>query len=167
MKPWMPQNQIDLIQSYLKPTDTMLEYGAGGSTLYFSQYVEKYVSIEHDINWIDKIRENKMPDNVELHYCAPNNKIQLPTWEGNPEDFQNYISFIDTLTYKNYDKVFIDGRVRVKCSVKVLDYLNTDSLVFVHDFFERDRYHKILEYYKIIDQDRNTRPSLVILKKHE
>jgi len=40
--------------------------------------------------------------------------------------------------------------------------------VFFHDFFERERYHDILNYYKIINEDKNNgkNPSLVVLRKN-
>jgi len=42
-----------------------LEWGAGGSTLYFSKIVSSYVSIEHDKSWYDKLT-SQIDDNVEL-----------------------------------------------------------------------------------------------------
>lgn len=143
----------------------MLEYGSGGSTLYFSQYVQKYISIEHDINWFNKMQGYKMPDSVELYYCAPNNQIKLPVWEGSPADFHDYICFIDTLPRKHYNKVLIDGRARKQCGIKVLDYISEETVVFVHDFFERARYCELMQYYRIIDKDDDNRPSLVVLQK--
>ena len=37
----MTKNEIECIEKYLKPTDIMLEWGAGGSTLYFSRKVKR------------------------------------------------------------------------------------------------------------------------------
>lgn len=166
MKPWMTDKQIDLITKYLKPKDIMLEYGAGGSTLYFSKYVKTYVSIEHDNEWIKKIQSiiNCEP-NIELHYCAPNNPIKLPVSRGSHVDFKNYINYIDTIQYKHYDVVLIDGRARQYCAQKILNYIDKDSIVFVHDFFERKRYYSIKQYYNIVDKDDTTTPSLVVLSK--
>ena len=143
----------------------MFEYGAGGSTLYFSQYVEKYVSIEHNINWFNKMQGHKMPNNVDLRYCAPNNQIKLPVWHGSSADFHDYICFIDTIPYKHYDKVLIDGRARKQCGEKILDYISAESIVFVHDFFERKRYHELMQFYRIIDQDKDNNPSLAVFQK--
>lgn len=166
MKPWMTDKQIELIQQYLKINHIMLEYGCGGSTLYFSKYVKTYVSIEHDSEWIKKIQN--MIDhktNIELYYCAPNNPIKLPVWTGCPVDFKDYINYIDTIQYKYYDIVLIDGRARQYCAKKVLNYVDKDSIIFVHDFFERERYYTIKQYYCIIDKDDTTIPSLVVLSK--
>ena len=45
-KVWMSQTEINMIESYLKPESLMLEWGCGGSTFHFSQFVEKYYSVD-------------------------------------------------------------------------------------------------------------------------
>lgn len=166
MKPWMPQNQIDLIQSYLSINKIMLEYGCGGSTLYFSKYVKKYISIEHDVKWIQNIQlSNNITDNIQIHYCPPNNKIKLPVWRGKEKDFQNYINYIDLLPYKHYDYVLLDGRCRQFCAKKIINYIDKKSIIFFHDFFERHRYHNVLQNYQIIDFDIGNKQTLAILQK--
>lgn len=47
----MSPNEIALIESYLEPTDVMMEWGSGRSTLWYSQFVKEYYSIEHDKGW--------------------------------------------------------------------------------------------------------------------
>ncbi len=37
-----------MIEFYLQPGKVMLEWGSGFSTLWFSQFVGQYYSIEHD-----------------------------------------------------------------------------------------------------------------------
>lgn len=167
MKPWMTDYQIDMIQSYLNTKQIMLEYGAGGSTLYFSKYVSQYISIEHDSHWIEKIKNLiKQPSNVDIHYCKPNNPISLPVWVGSQEDFKDYINCVDKLKYKKYDIVLIDGRARQYCGKKILNYIDKKSIIFVHDFFERPRYRVLLNYYDVIDEDQSAnKPTLVVLKK--
>jgi hypothetical protein len=55
------------IEEYVKSKSKVLEWGSGGSTLYFSKFVDTYVSIEHDVVWYDEIKFQLL-DNVELHY---------------------------------------------------------------------------------------------------
>lgn len=159
----MSDKQIQTIESYLKNDMIMLEYGAGGSTVHFAKFVKKYISIEHDLNWVKKI-QHYILDNVELYYCSPNNNIKLPVWIGKEKDFINYINYIDNIKYKKYDMVLIDGRARQFCAIKILNYLMKDSLVFFHDFFERERYHSILDHYTIMGVV-GSNPSLAILQK--
>ena len=55
INPWMSRDEIGMIEGYLKPSFKMLEYGSGGSTLYFSRLVKEYYSVEHDVEWYEKI----------------------------------------------------------------------------------------------------------------
>ena len=47
----MSDSEIVKSEEYLNDKDKVLEWGAGGSTLYFSNIVSSYVSIEHDKLW--------------------------------------------------------------------------------------------------------------------
>ena len=42
-------------EQYIKGKDKVLEWGSGGTTLYFPQMVNQYISIEHDITWYNKL----------------------------------------------------------------------------------------------------------------
>lgn len=164
MKPWLTNYQIQKIESYLKKEHIMLEYGCGGSTLHFSKFVKTYISIEHNKEWIEKL--TNIPSNVHIYYCPPNNHtLVMPVWTGSQEDFYDYINYVDKISIQKYNIVFIDGRARQYCAKKVLDYITTDSVVFIHDFFERPRYHHLLSYYDIIDEDCSDKITLVALKK--
>ena len=57
-------------EEYIKGQTKMMEWGSGGSTLYFPQLVDYYVSIEHDIKWYDSVKK-RISDNVEFHCIEP------------------------------------------------------------------------------------------------
>ena len=63
----MSNDEILKCENYLKGKDKFLEWGAGGSTLYFSSMVNKLVSIENDKGWYDKLQPH-LSDNIDLHY---------------------------------------------------------------------------------------------------
>ena len=65
----MSDSEIVKSEEYLNDKDKVLEWGAGGSTLYFSNIVSSYVSIEHDKLWYDKLT-SQINDNVELLYVS-------------------------------------------------------------------------------------------------
>jgi len=78
-KPMMTNRAIKYIVGLLEPSDTVLEYGAGGSTTVFSQMVKKYISIEHDRSWLEDIRAHMAPiEALEMHYVEPNYKKAEP-----------------------------------------------------------------------------------------
>ena len=62
---YMNPGEISTIESYLKKDDIMLEWGAGGSTLHFSELVKEYHSIEHDKKWYEKVLKD-IPKNTKL-----------------------------------------------------------------------------------------------------
>jgi hypothetical protein len=150
MKPWMHQLEIEKIRSYLQDDHKMFEWGCGGSTLYFSKYVDLYRSVEHDVNWYKKILPY-VQSNTELHYIDNHN------------EYNDYINFIEKFS-DSYDTILIDGRERVRCSIKAKQYLNTNGILIVHDFFKRPKYNPILEFYNIIDEIKNTEQTLAIFK---
>ncbi len=52
----MAEEEIALILDHLDPSQTMLEWGMGGSTLLFASRVSRYRSIEHDRAWHDRLQ---------------------------------------------------------------------------------------------------------------
>ena len=54
-------------EQYIKGKSKMLEWGGGGSTLYFPKLVENYVSIEHSQEWYENLKPQLL-NNVEFYY---------------------------------------------------------------------------------------------------
>jgi len=159
----MKKAQRKLIIQHLNPDDIMLEWGSGGSTLEFSNYVKKYFSIEHNEEWYEKVK-NEINNNTFIFLVKPNKK----KWEKpvKRKQFKDYVEFVHQIfndfNILKFDKVLVDGRARIFCVEEVVKYLHKDSLVFVHDW-HRMRYRKMLKYLKVIETDE--RKHLAILKK--
>lgn len=149
-----PQEQ-QLIESYLDDNQTMLEYGSGYSTLWFSQFVKHYYSIEHARDWYEAIsaKINALP-NVEYQLAAVDAGYR--GWpggftEGTYEQFEEYIKAVDNFkpARKVFDRVLIDGRARAFCAKYILKYLHQGSYIFIHDFNGRTMYHDNLDAHYI------------------
>jgi len=164
MEVWMEKEDRDIITKHLNKEDIMLEWGSGGSTLYFSKYVKEYYSIEHNKEWylnVKKEIEKQKRLNIHLFYVPNDEPITKPT---HPRQFKTYIKFINTLGYKTIDKVLIDGRARQWCAQEVLPYLTQNSLVFIHDWV-RHGYHWILQWYTEIEKSKSEKNSTGVLKR--
>ena len=154
-----------IISAYLNKSQTMLEYGSGYSTLYFSQLVHSYYSIEHNRDWYNRLRN--LIDRSPKLYSAIRRYVLVPVepgykgWaggfaEGTRQQFELYVTAIRTLPLKKYDRVLIDGRARVACMEEVYPYLHKDSILFVHDFtyrayqsnITRERYALLLQTFQ-------------------
>ena len=155
----MSSKEIDLIKSNLDPSHVMLEWGSGGSTTELPKYVKKYYSIEHDSNWFDDVKK-EIPNNVDYHLVKLDKPLTDPTQK---TQIQTYLDFVDALEVKKFDRVLIDGRGRGWCAEKVLPYLKEDSIVFIHDYWERPQYFIVEKWYDVIDYVKSDQ-SIVALK---
>jgi hypothetical protein len=150
---WMSVHEQQLIESYLHENATMLEYGSGFSTLWFSQFVKSYYSIEHSREWYELVRQKILSlPNVQYRLAAvdPGYKGWAGGFsEGTYEQFEEYIKAVDAFNIpgRRFDVVLIDGRARASCAKHILKYLHEHSYIFIHDFVGRVGYHKRLESY--------------------
>ena len=150
---FMEEKECRLIERYLGPDHTCLEWGAGGSTLHFSQLVRRYVSIEHDLAWHSRLASLGAPAELIL------TEVDHTGGAGDPQVFAEYIRRPVELKVK-FDRILIDGRCREACAMQVLEsnLLAPGGLVFFHDW-TRQRYHSVLSHYDVIDEIFSDHPS--------
>lgn len=151
--PWLPYQATAFI-NYISP-DTIFEWGAGGSTIFFLQRGARVVSIEHDERWATEvgqsigsmtIRFNNYssftipyePGDIGPDYSNPAHyksyDTRLP-----PANFKNYCSFIDN--YEQFDLILVDGRARASCLAHAVSHVKSGGWL-VLDNSERDWYLK-------------------------
>lgn len=170
-KVWMSPSEMSLIESYLDTADTMLEWGSGYSTLWYSQFVREYYSIEHDKGWYEEMR-SQISTISNVHYLASPVDKGYKGWlggfdEGTYEQFEDYVKKVDDFKVSKFDKVLIDGRARAVCAEYILKYLHPKSLVFIHDYNPRHPYHQAADlfYTKVAEVYENQ--SVVVLRPKE
>lgn len=152
MQPWMSFHEINLIESAMLAQDKkhlqVLEWGCGGSTSYFPEFLQKHgidchwVSIEHNREWYEKVsRELADRKNIEIHWFEAEGERQ----ELSDEMMQDYINFPATLDTR-FDIVIVDGRKRQACLKQATKLLSEDGAVFLHDAL-RPRYHDGFRFF--------------------
>ena len=57
--------------------------------------------------------------------------------------------------------IMIDGRFRVSCCLDVYNKINDSTVVFFHDFRDREFYHEVLNFYHVVESVETA----VVLKK--
>lgn len=145
--PFMTNDEIVDLVSYITRDTEMLEIGGGNSTVFLSKYVKKLVTIEHDSEW-SKIIQNNMKNSLvdwTLHVVEPNWPQSHPFQPAEEGQFDNYVNFITSLNNEQFDVILIDGRDRVRCSVESIPKLKKEGVLLVHDFWNRKKYHVLLE----------------------
>ena len=174
--PMMDEREYTLIVESLDKTKTLLEWGSGTSTTYFSQYAGTVDSIEHNPEWASKVRgmlQAANTTNVALHEVLWNTPRPAGAVTERPM-FEDYINYVDVIN-KKFDVVLIDGRARFWCAEKILPYLKKTSVVFIHDFWayqdhmlhptELVMYNKIFDLYTEIASVKDTEQTIIKLKK--
>ncbi|CAN8074562.1 unnamed protein product [Agarophyton chilense] len=174
---WMSPLEVNLILRNLDGKNVYIEYGSGGSTFNFPQFVKHAVSVEHDREWCKKVKEklSTKPNLSHIDYrCFYVDKgfrgfNTGGRTEGTYPMFKEYVDQIDSAGHDLYDFVLIDGRARVDCSIKILSYISQKTPVFIHDsvrFFKTGEYSPALKYYDMIDSiGGDSRQGIVLLRR--
>ena len=134
---------------------TVFEFGAGGSTLFFADRVQRVVSVENDSIWaasMYRLLANENNDNVDLRLVEgdalaenepahPEDPAFCHSGSGNYSrfDFSRYVSVIDEFPDETFDIVFIDGRSRAACLHRAIPKVRPGGII-VLDNSDRSYY---------------------------
>ena len=172
-KPHMKDIEIFHLLKYIDRDTRMLEIGGGGSTVFFSKFVERLLTVEHNKEWASQLWDllgEKRP-NWSLHVAEPNYPQQHPFQPAQRGQFDNYINFISNIK-ETFDVILVDGRARVRSVHSSLSKLKTDGYMIIHDFWDRPKYHSVLKIpnLKLVEESNSfptheIKDTIVVLKK--
>lgn len=127
--PWLTYPAIAFLEGRVHPHFKVFEFGAGNSTMWWSERVTEVVSCEHDPEWYEQIRSRS----------PKNSRIELRSLKDG-----SYVSFIDEFPAR-FDVVVIDGRERNECARRCLPALNASGVI-LWDNTDRARYAEGLAF---------------------
>jgi SAM-dependent methyltransferase len=147
LKPDMRAEEVEVLERALlaiaaplsRPLD-VLEWGAGGSTQYFTEFLSArgvahtWFSLEYNREWYAKVKAAVGPT-VELALFDVGNLQQAQ--RETPMD--EYVAYPSTLG-RTFDFILVDGRKRRRCLLEALHLLNPGGRVYLHDA-HRKYYH--------------------------
>jgi hypothetical protein len=139
-----PEEIVDLV-TYINRDSVILEIGGGDSTVFLSRLVKKIVTLEHNLEWAEKIRENTKGYESTVFVVEPNWPQPHPFHPAEEGQFEKYLNFLKTLNDDQFDVVLVDGRDRVKCASASVSKLKSGGTLLVHDFWNRPKYHSVLD----------------------
>lgn len=140
LMPYMTDEEVSNVESLLKALPVaklaVLEWGSGGSTVYFPDRLiaagrfASWTAIEHDPTWAARVAR-------EAHAARI---IHVPVSGDDPPAWASYIE-PPTVTGRRFDAIIIDGRCRRRCLAAAAGMLRDDNaIVILHDA-ERAYYH--------------------------
>lgn len=140
-EPWFVKGSIEWLEQRLQKDFSAYEWGSGASTIWIAKRVKNLVSIEHNEGWFslvsEKLNEHKLT-NVVLRYESLGD---------------NYTNSIKDSPDNNFDVIFIDGRMRLKCIENAKPKLKSNGILLL-DNANRKRYtgaSSLLENWKLLD----------------
>lgn len=152
---WITYGATAFLESRLKPSMRVFEYGAGGSTIFIAARVGQVVSVEHDGIWVRQVQETAARLGLEnatiLHVEAPVMPEPAARAAGDPNGyvsadaqcvdrhFRTYAGAIDRYPDGAFHFILIDGRARPSCFKHALPKLAAGGVIML-DNAERPHY---------------------------
>lgn len=151
---WLTFAAIDLLKKNIRKGAKIFEFGGGGSTLFFLKFDATVVTVEHNKEWFDRLKDHINSKNWEGHFVPPDpvGTIKIDSLQINdPGDyysddsefknvtFKSYSSLIDKYPGAYFDIVLIDGRSRTSCIKHSLNKIKPGGYLIL-DNAEREYY---------------------------
>lgn len=118
--PWLTRDSIAILEQWLRPDHRVIEFGSGGSTLYFAARCAHLVSYEHDKSWHRKVRSRL----DELGYV----NAELLCF---PLDDPRYCDHVCSIADQSVDLILIDGRRRGECTWNAIPKLKPGGILVI------------------------------------
>lgn len=155
-RPAMHPDELAMISAIMARSHYMLEFGAGGSTtLALKLGLSKVIAVESDCAWIDRLRSDEAAaralneGRLQLLHAdiGPISALGAPADQGAAEKWPSYAarpwSYVD---FDLLDFVLIDGRFRVACALQAILHARRQTVIAIHDFWNRPAYHDVLRF---------------------
>lgn len=145
--PWVTYDAIDFLAKICRSDSMVFEWGSGGSTLFFASRCKSLISVEHDSEWSNLVKEK-----IEVRNFSNIKYIELPGEKTdsfadknyrNPDDFvskdknsiglsfEKYVKAIDAYPKDFFDIVLVDGRVRNSCVKRAIPHIKKNGFLIV------------------------------------
>ncbi len=148
-------NFLEILRTHLSKATVYGEYGAGDSTRLAATVpnLREIHSVESDKQWIEEIRAALPQNRVTFHHKEMGTPYR--SW-GHPAPTATEAqrrAYSDPIpSNAPVDVLLIDGRFRVACALKAHGWLSNNATVIFDDFWIRENYHIVLDYYSVIDR---------------
>src|SRR6266849_5474554 len=137
--PWCTYPCIDFLKYRSYEDKTVLEFGAGQSTLWWAQRAKRVVAFEGDDLWLQKLKD-RVPSNVELHLVSNNDPLSCVEAINRILSFQSASRFDVAVIDGLWRDQMIDIAVRILKNTGIIICDDAESFGFYDGFKGRDFY---------------------------
>jgi len=136
--PWYTYAALEWLAPRVKRTDIVFEFGAGYSTVWFGQHAKQVISVEHNYEWLGKVRTMTGSNVTLLHRTT--SSTEADAVGGSP-----YFSTLLGYPPKSFNVVVVDGMERVKCASAASSRVRDDGII-VFDNSDRPLFRPGIEH---------------------
>ncbi len=108
-RPWLCDAAVEQLEKLVFPGARILEWGSGGSSVFFAKRGADVICIEHDRSWVRLVRSQLVRSKLDERVTIK--RIDLTA---------DYVDIVDRLA-GSFDLIVVDGRRRVECVSKARD----------------------------------------------
>jgi predicted O-methyltransferase YrrM len=126
--PWLVAEAVSLLETWLRKSDVVVEFGSGRSTLWFAARAARVISIEHDPGWYARVKaqlETANVHNVEYH--------RVPVSAAADVDVQEaaYLGPVSDAFAGPADVVLVDGILRDATAMWALEHVRRGGMIVI------------------------------------
>jgi len=165
--PWYTFPAISFIKDVISKETKVFEYGTGFSTIFFNTNAGEVVTVEHDGEWVQRIKDNvpnalihTIDQNAKVHDDAVDTverfKSTFTQFESGDKshdikhglvnnEFAGYASKIYEYPHGYFDIIVLDGMARTLSGVLAAERARDDTLIIL-DNSDRWQYNPLQEY---------------------
>lgn len=137
-RPWYPYAALEWLLPRIQKTDSVFEFGAGYSTVWYGQNAARVIAVEHNSGWLEKVRTMVGPNVTLLHREIRGNEV---TSDGPSV----YCAAIEEHPAGSFEVIVIDGMERVRCAYLAPQFLRDDGII-VFDNSDRPGFKPAIDY---------------------
>ncbi len=144
----------EFVKSQYNQATTILEYGAGGSTLLAAELGKNIISTESSSEWMIELmgayKELNYSGNIIPIYSdiGPTKSLGYPKDSSKWRNWPNYATRAWHYCKEHNidpDLVLVDGRFRVSCFLASCIHIRKPTRILFDDFVDRPHYHLVKE----------------------
>jgi hypothetical protein len=147
--PHFIDEELTAFLSFLTEDTIYFETGSGCSSVIAKYYAKKTYAVEGCIKYYKIGIENGLKDVIIFNDLKPDDlDWSFPGKNSSLDDWKKYFQ-----SYKkeyNADVILIDGRFKVATAMDIFDKIRDDTIVLLHEYFERPSYFILEEYYDYV-----------------
>lgn len=119
--PWWNDRAIRYLAAHLHPGDRVFEWGSGASTVWLAACGAQVTSVEHDPDWVSKVRK----------------RCPVADVRAVPANARDYVAAVDEFGDGSFDVVIVDGRYRAECLHRGASKVMPGGLLVLDDTDQR------------------------------